>query len=351
MNQNPQHPSSPVGANTTPSETHYVIDEHHQGMVVSAFDYPQGWQAWSRVVWNFQDTSQPLTCDATVFNPRGTEAVEFLQAESCFWLTEPPHIYPVGHKFRGLTCLPPMSAPDALIQFAIPRHRQNVRVMYVQPVPNLAQMVGMDWLSGHRHEGVMARVEYQMNGRPFEEDFFACVLWNTPFGGQLNWGIPKFFSLRAARGVLDSVWQELWNVVTSLRGNPRWNQLFKQVMQQLIDGFKMEHNLTMDRLGREKAMGEEMSKYREWESNLRQQTNNEWWASQERMSDRMGDVLGGHQRFHDPNEAFGVHYDKSLSQYSWTNGLRWIHTNDPMYDPNRDPNESRNGLWTLRQRL
>jgi hypothetical protein len=347
MKQNPQQPSSPAGANATPPETHYVIDENHRGMVVSAFDYPQGWKAWSRVVWNFQDSSQPLTCDASVFNPRGTEAVEFLQAESCFWLAEPPHIYPLGQKFRGLTCLPPMSAPDALIQFAIPLHRRNVRVMYVQAVPNLAQMLGINWLLSLRHEGVMARVEYEMDGRTFEEDFFACVLWQTPYGGQLNWGLPKFFSLRAARGVLDSVWQELWNVVASMRFNPRWSQLHTQIMQQLFDGVKMQHNLTMDRLGREKAWGEQMRQYREWESDLHQQTVNHRWASQERMSERMGDVLGGYQRFHDPNSASGVHRDYSLSQYSWTNGYRWIHRNDAMYDPNTDPNESRNGPWTL----
>ena len=349
MNQYPQSPWYPDAAAAPQFVPHRVIDQHHQGMVVSTFEYPQGWQAQSQVVWNFQDTSFPVTASATVYNPRGTEAVEFIPTEACFWI-EPPIIYTPGQRWRGLTCLRPMGALDALMQYIIPKYRgnrQNLRVVAAQPVPNMARMLRHEWLLSVPNEGVMARLEYEENGRQFEEDFFACVFWHPPNGEQLNWGFPRLFAFRAERGQLDAARETLWRVATSLESNPQWDQLFKQIMSQLHNQFMSQVAVNDAQRNAQKAWGQQLKEYREWESDLHQQTVNHRWASQQRTSDRMGDVLGGYQRFHDPNSAFGVHYDKSLSQYSWTNGQRWIHTNSAVYDPNTDPNESTYGPWRL----
>jgi hypothetical protein len=347
-----EYPQSPWPPNTVGSQsaTHRIVDEYHQGMVVATIEHPQEWRAQSKLVWNFQDTSWPVMCYASVFNPRGAEAVEFLPVESFFWI-DPPIIYTPGQKYRGQTCLPPMGALDAVTQFALPKyrgHRQNLRIMYTQPIPNLAQVLQPGWMTNVRNEGIMARLEYEENGQQFEEDYFACVMWHTPNGEQLNWGIARHFTLRAARGQLDAARPKLWPVATSLQNNPQWGQLFQQIMGQLHNQFMSQHAAWNAQNEGTKAWGQQMREYREWESDLNRQVVNDRWASQEKTSDRMGDVLGGHQRFHDPNSAFGVHYDKSLSQYSWTNGHRWIHTNEVMYNPNTDPNESTNGPWTLR---
>jgi hypothetical protein len=187
------------------------------------------------VVWNFDDTECPVAGYASTFNPNGTEAFEFLPTEQCFWV-QPNFMYTPGQKHRGSTCLPPMSGLDALTQFEIPQYRgdrQNLRIMFAQPVPNLAQMVGIDWLRNVRHEGVMARVEYGENGRLFEEEFYACVMWHPPNGQQTNWGLVQPFCFRAARGQLDMARQQLWRIATSVRSNPEWGQVFDYIVQQL----------------------------------------------------------------------------------------------------------------------
>jgi hypothetical protein len=348
MSQFPSHTNAPGGAQFA---QHRVIDELHQGMVAATFEHPQGWQARSQVVWNFQDTSQPIQCYASVFNPRGTEACEFLPLEGCFWL-EPNYMYTPGQKFRGLTYLPPMGALDALTRFAIPKYRgdrRNLRIVHAQPVPNLAQVVGNDWLRSVRNEGVMARVEYEENGRPFEEDFYACVAWQPPVGEQTNWGVAKLFCLRAARGELNTAGPGLWRVAASWRDDPRWLQLLTQILQQLNDQMLAHYSQVQAEQVRQREWGQQMREYREWEHDLHQQTVNDRWASQERINDKRGDVLMGRQRFDDPASPSGLpHFDHTYSRYSWTNGRGdWIHTDRAMYDPNTDPNQTGRGPWSL----
>jgi hypothetical protein len=36
-------------------QLHQVLDPQHGGVVASAFEYPAGWEARSRVTWNFQN--------------------------------------------------------------------------------------------------------------------------------------------------------------------------------------------------------------------------------------------------------------------------------------------------------
>ncbi|HEU4597705.1 MAG TPA: hypothetical protein VFS10_21440 [Pyrinomonadaceae bacterium] len=346
MNQFPAQPNTSGDARFV---THHIIDEYHQGMIAATFEHPPGWRAQSQLVWNFQDTAHALQVYALAFDPNGVEACAFMPVESCFWL-QPSFFYTPGQKHRGQTYLPPMSAPDALTQFAIPKYRGdrwNLRIVFLQPVPNMAQMLGINWLMGVRNEGVMARLEYEENGQQFEEDFYACVMWHPPIGEQTNWALAKLFSLRAARGQLDASRQELWRVATSWQTNPQWVQLAEQVQQQLHAGVMTQFAINDAVRRAQNKMGQQLREYREWESGLHQQMVNDRWASQERINERRGEALGGYQRFEDPNSAFGVHYDKSLSKYSWTNGYRWIHQNNPLYDPNTDPNESRNGPWTL----
>lgn len=351
MSQNRSHPNPPGGAQPA---LHRIVDQQHQGIVVATFEHPRDWPARSQVVWNFNDSANPVQVYASTFNQRGTEALEFLPTEACFWLPPPNFMFTQGHKHRGSTFLPPLSAPDALTRFAIPKYRgdrQNLRLVYVQPVPDLAQMLGLDSLRNVRHEGVMARVEYNERGRPFEEEFYACVIWHPPNGQQTNWGLIDPRCFRAARGQLDAARQKLWNIVTSVRNNPQWGQVFNQVVQQLHGQFLESHQADEARRAGEKRWGEELREYREWQSNLHQQQTNERWASQERINEKRGDVLAGRERYHDPGSAYGnPHFDYDYSQAVWTNGSEWIHSQSAGFDPNTDPRTSSRGPWHLARR-
>lgn len=332
---------------------HRIIDELHQGMIVFTFEHPGDWPAHSQVVWNFGDAAYPTTVYASTFNPNGTEAFEFLPVEACFWL-QPNYMYTPGQRYRGSTCLPPMGALEALTQFEIPKYRgnqQNLRLLHAQPIPNLSQMLGVDELRNVRHEGVMARIEYSEKGRLIEEEFYACVMWHPPNGQQTNWGLVRPFCFRAAHGQLDTARQQLWRIATSVQTNPQWAQVFDQVVQDLNAQVRSFYEGVKAKLAAEIDYGRKLAEYRAWQADLSQQQFDYRWASEQRRSEQVGDVLLGRQRFDDPGSTHdNPHFDHSLSRYSWTNGRReWLHTNKASYDPNSDPDTLSRAPWWLVQ--
>ena len=350
MNLNQSNPGTPSREQFA---VHRVIDELHQGMIVFTFEHPNDWLAHSQIVWNFEEAGYPLTAYASTFNPNGTEALEFLPVEACFWV-QPNYMYTPGQKHRGSTCLQPMGALEALTRFAIPKYRgnqQNLRLVYAQPVPNLAQMLGANDLRNVQHEGVMARIEYGENGRLLEEEFYACVMWHPPNGQQTNWGLVRLFCFRAARGQLDAARQQFWRIATSVQNNPKWGQVFDQIVQELNAQLMAFLNGVKAKLAAEIDYGRKLSEYRAWQSDLSQQQFNFRWASDQRRNERVGDDLLGRQRFDDPGSAVGnPHFDHGLHQYSWTNGRReWIHTDNAGYNPNNDPDTLSTGPWWLVQ--
>jgi hypothetical protein len=111
MSHNPSYPPPPPPPPPGGAQfaLHHIVDPQHQGMVVTTFEHPHDWPARSVVVWNFQDATLPVQIYASTFSPDGTEAVEFLPTEACFWLT--PDLQPVPwQRSLGATCLPPMGA-------------------------------------------------------------------------------------------------------------------------------------------------------------------------------------------------------------------------------------------------
>jgi hypothetical protein len=344
------NPSYPNMLSETQTVRHRVVDELHQGMVVSTLEHPHDWLAHSQVIWNLNDTSYPVAVYASVVNPKGTESIELFPFESCFWV-QPNFMYTPGQRYRGQTFLPPMSGIDALTQFAIPKYRgdqPNLRILYVQPVPDLAQRFGSGWLQTVRHEGVMARISYEVNGRPFEEEFYACVMWHPP-GQQLNWGVVNLCSFRAAAGELDPARQSLWRIVTSLQHNPEWSQAFDRVVQQLYSQFMDFIRGVQGKLAAEINWGQKLAEHRQWQADQSQQQFNWRWESQERRMEQRGDVLAGRTSYEDPSNSHGNPYhDYGHHQYMWTNGRgQWIPTNDAGYNPNHDRNIMAQGPWSL----
>jgi hypothetical protein len=66
---------------------------------------------------------------------------------------------------------------------------------------------------------------------------------------------------------------------------------------------------------------EDHRRYREYVNNLWQQTQNERWASWERISERRGDVLRGHTRVVDPQSGHAYKVE-SGSSYYWIDPVR-----------------------------
>src|SRR5262249_35031704 len=130
----------------------------------------------------------------------------------------------LGNIRYGSTARPPMQPPDAMAQLVIAKHRGNrahLRILGMQPLPQLAASLTMQDLMSVPHEGIAARIAYTERGMAIEEEFCACVYMLPASGGQLNWGIRPILSLRAQAGALDMVRAQYGWIAQSIRSNPQ----------------------------------------------------------------------------------------------------------------------------------
>jgi hypothetical protein len=314
-------------------------------LVVSTFVHPSEWRALSRVVWNTQHTEIPAQVSAVTFNPNGVEAFEFLPMQFFFWLETDYGTVPIGQNSRGLVRMPPRPAPDALANLVIPHFRgdrQNFRVTDVQPVPNLWQVFNDP--PPQQGESLMARVEYEERGHAIEEEFYGVYSWNRTM--QLNWGFGRLICFRAERGQLDGMRETFWQIAGSLQLNPRWQQLYDQIVQQLMAGFDVHIENIHRKLEMENEIGRQNIAYNDHLINQRnasvnasverqRQQNEERSQHQYTRQEAFGDALVHQTAFHDPNNAAGnYHYEQGNPTYTYYNDRgEWYSTDDPSDDP------------------
>jgi hypothetical protein len=335
---------------------HSVVDHQNGGMVASTFDYPSDWQAHSQVAWNMEHTELPALIHAVTFNPNGLECFEFLPMQVFFWLEGDFGTVPIGHLSHGLVRMPPRPAPEALANLVIPHLRpeqQDLRVTAVQAVPNLWHAFN-DPPPPQGGEGVMARVEYEVAGRPIEEEFYGVYSWNQQM--QLNWGFARLCCFRAERGKLDAERATFWQIAASLRPNPQWQQRHDQIAQQLLAGFMVRINETYARLERERqqsiatlAHSAQLRAARDAQvAESVARTHREIGErSQPHMTrqEQFGNLLRDQTLFEDPSSNAGnPHVMQGHAKYVWTDNLGTFYSTD---NPAENPNHDRPGHWVL----
>ncbi|HEX8179417.1 MAG TPA: hypothetical protein VF525_07730 [Pyrinomonadaceae bacterium] len=348
---------------TQPRMTRYqVMDEQQGGLVVSTFMHPCGWRAGSQVMWNTQHTNLPVLVHAATFNPNGMEAFEFLPTQAFYWLAGDYGQVPIGQNAHGLVRMPPRPAPDALATLVIPYFRgdrANLRVVGVQPVANLWQVFNDP--PPQQGESLMAYVEYVEQGRAIEEEFYGVYEWVPTQSGALNWGFGRLICFRAERGRLDDLRETFWQIAGSLQPNPQWRARCQQITQQLQAGFDAYIGGIKRKLDAEKEFGRRIIAYND---QLIQQRNDQVDASIARQrqlnheraaynytaQDAFNDALIGRTAYIDPNSASGnYHYEHDGNNtYVYTDGQgNWYSTPDPL----DNPNDHRNGNWTLARQV
>lgn len=356
---------------------HNVVDQQHQGIVAYTFQHPSGWQAESRVVWNYQYHFVPLMTFGRVVNPNALEMFEFLPSEQFTW-TEPNYgYYQPGHNQEGIVHMPPMSGIDALVRLIIPKYRgncQGLRIVGANPVPNLVQMINATEIKQiNLYQGAMARIEYVEQGRAIEEEFYACHFQLPPLHGAgvviNSWGLTRLFRFRAERGHLDAGKKTFWQIAASVRFNPQWQQLCTQIMEQLAGQARQNTQAGWDAINagwdRLRTAGEQsrqfMANNQAYVDRQEQRLQTDWhlqplttpahsandpsasqageYTSHEAFIDTMREEESIYNPNAPHNEKVSGHHD-----YIWTDQLGNVQaTNDPNYDPNSNSNQN----WTL----
>jgi len=352
-----------------------IADPLHNGMAVARFLHPPEWRSDSQVVWNMQNTSQPVLTRAFAASPDGRDVVEFLPFEGCCWI-QPNYGQPMGSQRFGLTLLPPMNAVDALTQFLIPKHRgdpRNYRVIDARPLGDLATRIGAAELADVAPSGAMVRVEADVNGTIVVEEFYACHYVLAPHPGQIvqqNWGLARAFALRSDREHFDDIRPTLWRTATSIVYHREWMSLCERVAQQLNGQFVQAIEAGYDKLRSEAAFEQQFLAYNQQVRDDQSAAVAASVAHQHRVDaarwsapgvnggggqsaqEALGDQLLRGSAYADPNSAEGNYwYDQGNHEYVWTDGQGgFIPTNDANLDPNLDPNIGSDRSWRLAER-
>jgi hypothetical protein len=101
-----------------------IIDRQQGGLTLAAFMAPAGWPDRSQVIWNYANTSNPVTAAVKVENPTSLEAFYLFQSLDMFWLQPDTRHFGNGQNAGGLLHqrpIPPAATLAAFIHF-----RQNV---------------------------------------------------------------------------------------------------------------------------------------------------------------------------------------------------------------------------------
>lgn len=328
--------------------THQVIDPWHRGLTVFNFSHPSAWRADSRVEWNFQNTTQPLSVRARAWNPNGLEAVEILPIEQCFWL-QPNYMFQPGQSHLGAVCLPPTPPDEMLARWVIPKHRSHfpgLRIQFIRPAPDFPARIRFQQ-PGARVDGVVARFSYQLNGQPVEEELYAVQVLLPPNGMQVNWGVPRIVSFTAPQGRLADVRPIFWRFLLTLVPNP----VFEQVRDQIYQALNQQHMQHIDAWRQKLQSENEMSRMisaqnQQWLDDQARRRETDWQTHQQNMqqwndqrgafsqTDAFGDMMMGRETYHDPQNPQGFSQHFGYPEHVWTDGERYHYTDDPNLDPN-----------------
>lgn len=359
--------------------TTYQIYDSTLNMPAAAYSLPADWRATSQVSWNIEHFSQPSHMYSIAVSPDGLSAVEFLPAEQFCWLVPNPGFKHPGQEMGdGSTLLPPVSAVDAMVHFEIPKLRgkvEGLQIVQVQAMPELGQLLNSPAPQGASQEGVWAKLCYQINGQPIEEEIYGLkvAFSGLPSYGaagklmQYNWGFARLFSFRAPAGQLEASRPVFAAMIKSGQPNPAWLAAKQQIQQKALQHNNFRLLLTKqsidnaNMLSRTVIAGSEdffrhQAERREYEGvsdRLRFQARHGYSPPSAGISstgnsssgytrtDAVNDLLGGQETYEDGSTHTGYH------NYMWSDGQG---NYSPSNDPNFNPNINSDRTWTLLQK-
>lgn len=352
---------------------HTIVDRQQQGVVLGTFDYPDGWEAESRVFWNYQNSNLPAVFEARIFNPEKFEMFEFLPMESFSWSEPETGFYGRGQNVGGVVNLPPMSGIDALVHLIIPKYRGDrpgLRIIETNaepaPVKAPAQIPPQN-VFGHR---ISVKIEYSENGRVIEEEFgcLHTVCQLPPFSNGwgmtyfTGWSLTELCCFRAARGQFNDARPAFLKILSSFQVNPEWSQLVNKISQMLNQN---AHQMAQDSIqagwdilrinaeGSRQFMAHNQAYVDRQQQRIEQSyntppatqsdsTRSNSSDSEYTVHNAFIDAVREEESIYNPentaNEKVSGHHD-----HIWTDQFGNVQaTNDPNYDPNVGSNRN----WT-----
>ena len=309
---------------------------------------PASWEGEGSVFWRLHPT-MPAGALIRLRNPAGCEAFESWPAQPYSWggmlaMTG----FPEGSNYLGNEVRPPAAnAFDYIERYVLPRVRSGLsfRVVARAEMSELAAALRAqsaatgNYLPTEITAG-RVRIEYELDGRPIEEDFY-CALTKIflPGGNMVIWNADQLGAMRAAQGQLDGQAKILQTIVTSIRINPQWLNRY----QQLVEALTAYQNRQIANAG---VLSRIISQTHAEITESRQQAYEQRQATMDRISDSYSQYIRGVDEYRNPDTGAQVELPSGYSQ-------AWRGLNDEYIvtdNPNFNPNIELNGDWTLLER-
>jgi len=335
-----------------------VVDQQQGNLTVSRFAIPEDWKGTSRVVWNYRDFYSPVRINARLESPDGSSWMEFYPLEFFLWLDPMHDRTPIGPGSLGGIHHPNISLPEALGRYVVARNRgqmKGLRILGYRPVNDLPKVFSRAFKQGTPEgQGICMRVQYEMNGSPVDEEFYAFMpkLVTIPAGqGWAEYHHPMMLvhSIGAKSGKLESVRPLLGFMASSLEINPAWSERLQQVQKMQTDYYnralaqgyaqiqaagEMSRAISAqnDRFLQNIDSNLAASRAREnaARSSYNSGSNDDFYKS----TDNFDQYIRGTEHMQD---QYGQVTDQDSSySYHWTDGFgRYVHSNDQNFDPNQ----------------
>jgi hypothetical protein len=316
---------------------------------------PAGWPDKSQVVWNYANTSNPVTAAVNVENPSNLEAFYLFPSLALFWLKADTGHFASGQDVGGLLHVrptPPAATLAAFVQQV--RHGySNLRFIGSKDLPDLPAALHVPASPNQR--GIGVKVTYDINGRPVEEEFYGVYYAvDIPYDGpqgrtwQRDWGLMFLHSFRAPRGELDKRRPVFAAIAKSFRPNPAWTQRQAAINAYLAEQFNRQLQAGYDQIAAAGRLSRQISANNDAmiasiDARLQASRAGSGGGTGGRTAiDNFDDYVRGVTTTDDPYHGTSQH--SSNESYHWTDGYgSYRNSNDASYNPG----QGENGNWTM----
>jgi hypothetical protein len=340
--------------------TREIVDHQQKDLIVGVVAVPEKWSFTSNVVWNYANTSNPVTISMNTENPANSEAVFSYPPKLFFYLRPTGTRLTPGQNDGGLI-FSGVGAQSPLVAFTnfIRQTRadvQNLQFVGSKNLPDLPAALKLAHSPNQRGLGV--KVTYDLDGKPVEEEFYTVFdLIEIPYDGpqgrtyQINWGLEGLHSFRAPVNTLDKRRPVFAAIAKSFRPNPAWQKRQAAVNAYLADQFNRQLKAGYDAIAAAGRLSRQLSENsdaflasvdRQLQSQSASGSGSAEAGEARSSADKFDDYIRGVDTVDDP--YYGTSQQSNNQQFHWTDGYgSYRNTNDASYDPN----QSENGAWQL----
>jgi hypothetical protein len=325
----------------------YVLQDDPSGIggEVSRMLIPAGWKTSGGMAYDL-NSLYPAQVNLRIFDPNSSALFATYPCNFYIWgdmnLAE-------GTNDGGAIVEPPsQNAVEAIEKIVVPQYRPELAgatVVETEELPKLAELAleEVPAVAGTEANVQAGRVrfEYEVEGKPVQEDFFAMLRVNAAQGFQL-WNTEQIVSVRADKGKLDEVRQLHEVSARSVKSALPWFNKYAQFLN-------WRHENAMAFIQSVGEMSRQISQNNDAiDDSIRQQ-----YEKQQAVDDQISEARSETMRGETPwDEGDGnkvllpADYD-----HAWRDGNgQYVVSTDPLYDPNSDPNLIHSN-WTSMQAL